>query len=246
MRRQTIMAGGLALGIGIFVAAGYIASTGQFVPGVPHQGTFSAPVTLTSVIANALTITSSGADADNRGIQIHQFATGASAGGINIQCDGAATSTICASYSCINGATCRALESSDGNVVWHSGASTGTTTFKGAATFLGATFTWGSATTNTILNEGHLSSPSRGGNCTSGTGSTITGNNNFITLTTGTTSTACTLSFASPVFTNPPTCVVVAVNGSQQASTTYTTTSGTLQITASPNSATYHITCVGH
>lgn len=204
------------------------------------------PATLTSTLGNALSVTSTGNDADNRGIQIHQFATGLSAGGINVLCDGASTTTICALFSCLNGATCRAFESSDGTIRLHAGGASGTTTFKAAATFLGATFQWGDTTQNTTVSEGHLSSPTRQANCTSGAGSTITGNNNFITLVTGTTSTACQLNFAAPTFANPPTCNVVAATGSQQAGTTYTTTAGTLQITASPNSATYHITCVGH
>lgn len=261
MWRRAISIFTFAIGLAALTACGYKeADAGGYTgstTGNKYSGggaaSVSVPVVLTNTSGYAITVNTSGADTDNRAYQCSSTWSGASGVGYCFHGLMAANSAVTAyaeKLGCTNsgGGGCRALELSDGD--FFANTQSGVTQINGSTTFAGAQVNIGKGgSNNSKLYEKHNTSPSLGGNCTSGTGSAITGSDWLMGVTVGTTSTACTITFtSSPAnFTSPPDCMVVAMTGTNQAGIvvgTITTTS--LPITGLANSAKYVIQCVGH
>lgn len=83
--------------------------------------------------------------------------------------------------------------------------------------------------------------PTLDAGCTSGTGSGIVGNDNAFAVTTGTTSTACTVTFKK-TWTSKPICVVTPDAG---ATFTETPSATTVVFSANQSSKTYNVQCLG-
>lgn len=99
----------------------------------------------------------------------------------------------------------------------------------------------------TMTPKGHMvtggsAAPSLGAGCTSGTGSAIVGTDNDFEITTGTTSTACTVTFAN-TWTSKPMCSIYGAGGI--ASPTCTVSATAITCTVNLSTADYTIRCRG-
>lgn len=95
---------------------------------------------------------------------------------------------------------------------------------------------------NHIAIDTSTGAPARSAGCTSGTGAAFVGNDIAMRLTTGSTSTACTLTF-DETFTVIPICTVTPEAGA--AMPTFTTSATAITMTVNASAATYNIHCIG-
>jgi hypothetical protein len=221
------------------------------------NGVLSAPATLNSTSGYALTINTSGTDADNRGLQIQSTWSGTSGVGyaLHILMSAAATVTAYAlKLGCVNSlGPCRALETSDGLVKFNT--QSGDTVFSGDVTIAPVNsvatkiFTLGlGGTANLWWNEKHNTSPTFGASCTTGGSSVAPVDNKWSDFTLGASATfPCVITFAAPgPFANAPTCDVSAKVGSNQTALSWTTSTSALTLSAGTAGASYVMQCGGH
>lgn len=230
---------------------------GPVTPGVSAR----APMTLTGTSGTALAITSSGSDADNRGLTITQNATGTLVYGLHVLTESSNANLMYGfKVGCHNTGAggCRAIEASDGDVKL--GTQSGIIQINGDLTISPVSaHTDGSAathlltlglggTTNLMWVEKHNTSPASGATCTSGSGAITAVDNKWSDFTLGSTATfPCVITLATPApLANAVTCVIVPKVGANEAALSYTTSTSAITLSAGTAGAAYAYFCGGH
>jgi hypothetical protein len=254
---------GMTLGVAAVVAIGFIATSGQYVPGSSGAATVRPPLVLINTSGYAIDVQTSGTDLDNRAFQCSSTWSGPL--GIAYCFHGLmACNSPQGCYSAKFGATnagtgpAIALNTSDGDVLV--GEQSGKFTV-GLDTVFSAIrpHTDGSAATHTVtfgvggtsnvwLVEKHNTSPAAGASCQTGTGFSAPVDNKWTDFTLGSTATfPCVITLASPCpCSNTPSVGIIAHNGANQASLNYTVTGTAVTLSAGTPGATYTWIAGGH